>query len=106
MTPFDFTAIFAAITGAIGTVYDVIRIPLATLLVGVSGCLTTGCGPTSWNAKRVDTEMSTQFELGYVSETRIVIGFPGKVKAKGDAKGEYVPEPAPMTTTAASSAPK
>lgn len=40
--PFDFQAFFTAITGAIGTAYDVVRLPLALLLAGVSGCL-MGC---------------------------------------------------------------
>lgn len=95
MNTFDFQAIFTAITGAIGTAYDVVRLPLASLLVAVGGCLSTGCGPTAWNAKHVQTEMGTQFEIGYVSESKIIIGFPGKVKATGNASGEYTPEPKP-----------
>jgi len=93
---FDFSAIFAGVVGAFGTFYSVARGPLAALLLGVSGCLTTGCGPTSWNAKKVNTEMGTQFEIGYVSESKIIIGFPGTVKATGNAAGEYEPQP---TTT-------
>lgn len=66
-------------------------ISMACLGVGA-----VGCGPTAWNAKHVNTEMGTQFEIGYVSESKIIIGFPGKVTAKGNASGEYVPAP---TTT-------
>lgn len=97
---FDFSTVFAAITGAIGTAYDVIRVPLAGMLTLVAGCLAGGCGPTAWNAKHVNTEMGTQFEIGYVSESKIVIGFPGKVTAKGNASGEYVPATTNVPSTA------
>lgn len=100
MNTFDFEAIFTAITGAIGTAYDVVRVPLAGMLTLVAGCLAGGCGPTAWNAKHVQTEMGTQFEIGYVSESKIIIGFPGKVKATGNASGEYTPTTTPMPVEA------
>lgn len=89
---FDFSHIIRTLGGSV-----------AGILVLVSGFLTavagTGCGPTAWNAKHVQTEMGTQFEIGYVSESKIIIGFPGKVKATGNASGEYTPEPTPMGVT-------
>ena len=104
--PFDFQAFFTAITGAIGTAYDVIRVPLATLLIGVGGCLTaTGCGPYKWHAKTIESEMSTQFEVGYSSESKVFVGFPGKVKAKGTAQGEGDGTPKLETTTVPAVAP-
>jgi len=94
--PFDFSMLFQGIIDAADTVYGVIRGPLAALLLGVGSCLSgAACGPYQWRAKRVDTTIQTQFEIGYISESKIIIGFPGTVKATGDAEGKGDGTPAP-----------
>lgn len=89
---FDWSTVFTPIVAFLAA----LRAPVAALLLSASGCLATGCGPTTWNAKKVNTEMGTQFEIGYVSSSKVIIGFPGTVKATGNAAGEYEPKPEPM----------
>lgn len=79
-----------------------IKAALGGLLVSLGTCI-AGCGPLTWkldNAK-AQGHVGTQFEIGYVSKTSIIIGFPGEVTAdaEGAAEGSHTPAPTTGTVT-------